>query len=455
MRIFLLTIVAVILFAQQQLNPIERLKHARHVLAERNGRLPDYMCVQTVERRYLRPRHLNFPVPPCDQLRLLNPEGFILQSTDRLRLGLKVSDRHEIGSWDGSEFSSQSIFDLIGGGAYGTGTMGALYSDVLANAGASYSYVGDDKASGVTLCAYSYQIPRQFSHYQVKAGSNWTQVAIHGTFWLDSNTLDMKRLLVEAQDLPLETGECEATTTVNYQKVHVGTGEFLLPQRSSIRMLMLDVSVIEVVAVYSGCQEYHGEATLHYFDDALAGTKTETPEHRAAPLPPGLPFSVVLIEPIDTDTAAAGDIVRARIRKPVRDPDSKLVLVPTGAVVQGRIIQMQHSFRKPRQFTIAIQLENFKWSGISAPLYARVIPSMSKGIFLSPFGQSPLVAAFPFTTDKSRYRVPAGYESKWITVKRPEEEPASRGRRSELLRWNRSDPHAAIATERQPNRGRA
>jgi hypothetical protein len=101
---------------------------------------------------------------------------------------------------------------------------------------------------------------------------------------------------------------------------------------------MLDGSVIEVVAVYSGCQEYHGEATLHYFDDALAGTKTETPEHRAAPLPPGLPFSVVLIDPIDTDTAAAGDIVRARIRKPVRDPDSKLVLVPTGAVVQGRII---------------------------------------------------------------------------------------------------------------------
>jgi hypothetical protein len=124
-----------------------------------------------------------------------------------------------------------------------------------------------------------------------------------------------------------------------------------------------------------------------------------------------------------------------------------------GAVIQGRIIQTQHSFRKPRQFTIAIQLENFKWSGISAPLYASVVPSMSKGIFLSPFGQSPLVAAFPFTTDKSRYRVPAGYESKWIMVKRTEEEPASRGRRSELLRWNRSDPHAAIATERQPGAG--
>jgi hypothetical protein len=299
----------------------------------------------------------------------------------------------------------------------------------LANAGGQYAYLGDDRAAGETLCKFSYQIPKQFSHYQIKARSDWTAVAIHGTFWLDSNTLGLSRLQVEAEDLPSATGECAATTGIDYQNVHVGTGDFLLPQRSLIRMLMLDDSIIEVAAAYSGWQEYHGEATIHYSDQPVAGTNRSAPELSAAPLPPGLPFSIALIDFVDTDTAAAGDAVRARIRKPVQDPHLKSILVPAGALVQGRIIQMQHSFGTPRQFVIAIQLETLEMNGSTAPLYARVIPSVSKGIFLSPLGQSPLVAAFPFITNKNRYRVPAGYESKWITVERPEEMPKNRGSR--------------------------
>ena len=427
MRIFLLAVAPIILVAQQQLAPWERLERARQVLSERNRRLADYMCIQTVNRRYFVPRHSKVPTPPCDRLRFPDSEELLLQSTERLRLDLKVSDGHEIGSWGGSKFTSHSIFELIGGGAYGTGTIGALYSDVLANVGASYAYVGDDRALGDARWEYTYQIPKQFSHYQVKARSEWTVVAIHGAFWLDSNTLGLKRLLVEAQDLPPETGECAATTTVDYQNVYMGTGDFVLPQQSSIRMLMLDGSVIEVVGAYSGWQKYHGEATIHYFDQPISGTATERPEPSAPPLPSGLPFSILLIDPIDTDTAAAGDIVRARIRKPVQDPYSKSILVPAGTIVQGRIIQMQNSFGTPRQFTIAIQLEALQVNGSTAPLYARVIASMSKGIFLSPLGQSPLVAAFPFITNKNRYRVPAGYESKWITVERPEQVPENRG----------------------------
>ena len=169
---------------------------------------------------------------------------------------------------------------------------------------------------------------------------------------------------------------------------------------------------------------------LFNFDQPIPGTETETPEPSAAPPPPGLPFSILLIDPIDTDTAAAGDIVRARIRKPLQDPHSKSIFMATGSIVQGRIIQMQHSFGIPRQFTVAIQLESLQVNGSTARLYARVIASTSKGIFLSPLGQSPLVAAFPFITNKNRYRVPAGYESNWITVERPEEVPENRGRRN-------------------------
>jgi hypothetical protein len=115
-------------------------------------------------------------------------------------------------------------------------------------------------------------------------------------------------------------------------------------------------------------------------------------------------------------------LIHAKVQKPARDPHSRSVIVPAGAVVQGRIIQMQHWVSRPRHFTISIQMETLETGGESVQLYAKVVASPKKGIFLSALGRSPLVAAFPFVTEKSRFRVPVGYESNWVTVERPGEE---------------------------------
>jgi len=56
-----------------------------------------------------------------------------LESSDRLRLVLKVSAGLEIGSWADSQFTVRNIFDLIGGGPYGTGMLGALITDIFVN----------------------------------------------------------------------------------------------------------------------------------------------------------------------------------------------------------------------------------------------------------------------------------------------------------------------------------
>jgi len=418
MRAFLLIPVAAALFAQNPPDPSERLARAREILIQRDARLPDYTCVQTVERRYFKRRHAAYPPPDCDQIRSLRPDTLVLESTDRLRLELKVSQGHEIGSWAGSGFTSRDIFDLIGGGPYGTGMIGALIDDIFVNGGAAYGYMGENSNTGRSLSIYTYRVPVESSHYRVKADSNWVLTAFYGVFWLDSNSLDLKRLIVDAHDLPPETRTCEAATGVDYQKVKVGAGEFLLPQRSTMHLVMADESETQSTAVYSGCREYRGEAVIH-FDEVPMGGETKTAEASATPLPAGLPFSLALTEPIDTDTAAAGDIVRAKVRAAVRDARSKAVLAPAGAMVQGRIVQMQHWLDRSRQFRISILLEKLETGGVSRPLYAKIDHGHATTITLPPVGQSPLVGVFPFTTDKDSYRVPAGYQSNWVTVAPP------------------------------------
>jgi hypothetical protein len=430
LRIFLLAAVTTALVAQQPSDPLDRVARASKILAGRAKRLPDYVCVQTVDRRYYKHRRISSP-PSCDQLRAAGPHDMVLESTDRLRLDVKVSRGNEIGSWPGSQFSSRSIFELIGGGAYETGMLGALISDIFGNPGATYRHTRDEGG----LSAYSYRIPEPASHYQIKAGSKWTTTSFSGTFSLDSNSADLTRLTAQADEMAPETGICETQTAVDYQRVTVGAGEFLVPQESSMRHVMRDGTEVRITAVYSGWREYRGESTIR-FDEAPVADGAKDPEV-AGPLPEGLPVSLALTEPIDTDTAAAGDIVRARIRKAVRDPHSKTVLAPAGAVVEGRIVQMEHWMNEPRRFTISILLEKLQVGGLSRPLYANldrrgplkpgdvlhgtaVFVEPTKGVPLP--GVAPRVAAFPFMTENNRYLVRAGYESEWVTVPPPADE---------------------------------
>jgi hypothetical protein len=129
--------------------------------------------------------------------------------------------------------------------------------------------------------------------------------------------------------------------------------------------------------------------------------------------------------------------VRAKVRKTVREPGSKAVLAPAGAMVEDRIVQMEHWLNEPRHFTISILLEKLQVGGLSRPLYAHVDQREplkpgdvlhGTAVFVEPVKGVPLpavaprVAAFPFVTDNNRYLVRAGYESDWVTVQPPTDE---------------------------------
>jgi len=418
----LLAATATALLAQQPADPTELLTKARDLIVARARRLPDYVCIQTVDRRYFKDPYRQVPPLSCAQIAALNkenPPALALEATDRLRIELKVSHGMEIGAWPGeSQLGFRSLFDLASGGAYGTGTLGTFFGDIFERGGASYNYIGETTDGGLKLAAYGFQVPVGSSHYLIKTGSGWTQTGFSGVFWIDADSLDLRRLKVDANDMPKESDGCEAQTTVEYQKVKVGMGEFLLPLRSSMRMVMTDATESLNTALYSGCREYHGEAAIR-FDTPAAGGAVQAAAAPASPLPAGISLSVVLASPIDTDTAAAGDIVIAKLRRPVRT--SKEVLAPAGATVEGRIVQMKHWLEKPQRFTISLLLEKLDVRGVATPLYARLTRGAgSTRIYVPPVGQSPLAAALVFTTDKSRYIVPAGYQTNWVTVSAPE-----------------------------------
>jgi hypothetical protein len=118
--------------AQAPPDPEQVLAKARDNILDRTDRLPNYTCVQTVDRQYLHLKQPVFPVLSCDDMsakRNKKNNLLYLEATDRLRLDVKVAGGTEIGAWAGaSHFDDGNLMKLIKG-PFGTGALGTILTD--------------------------------------------------------------------------------------------------------------------------------------------------------------------------------------------------------------------------------------------------------------------------------------------------------------------------------------
>ena len=427
---------ALTLGAQTPPDPDAVLAKARDNMLDRTRRLPNYTCVQTVNRKYFKPAKPEFPVPSCNEFGARSNDKnhpLKLEATDRLRLDVKVSNGTEIGAWAGAgNFGDGNVMKLIQG-PFGTGGFGTFLTDIFAGSSVAFHFEGEESVDHRKLFRYRFQIARDASHYMVHSGSEWIATGYSGMVGIDPNSFELRRLLVQASELEEETGACASNSSVDYAQTRIGTGDFLLPQRSALHFLMRDATESDVATTYSRCRQFLGEARLVTDPSAVAGELPPAPVTTV--IPADLVVPLTLAQPIDTNTAAAGDVVVASVSEPVRDPKSSDVVIPARSIVRGRILRMEHSLGPPGRFVIAIQLETVEIHGVTSPIYAirlrdeekRAVKSAASGlversrqIVLPPPGQSALVSNFSISSKAKHYVLPRGLAMEWLTVRAPD-----------------------------------
>ncbi len=421
-------------FAQPAPNPADVLSRARVSLADAAAAVPKYTCTQTVDRSYF---HETRQVPrACDTIVANQRNGrakLALSATDRLRFDVEVADGgYEIYAWPGAaRIATEKIEDMAGGGPLGTGPFGPFLIDIFANPAVQFQYLGEKSG----LFEYRYRVPLEASHYHVQAGVTWRFTPYDGTFRLDPASAELKQLTVRTAELPSITGSCEATTLMDFERLPIGAGEYLIPRQTRLQVIGRDAGFTENSVAYTACHEFRGESVVRFDDPAPQAAANATFSNSLHPpkLPPGLPVTLLLDTEIDTDRAAAGDPVSARIQKALVDPQTHKVLMPAGSVITGRITHMEHKVEGERYFliglnfdplplvlddprqirdhrTVALKLKNDGYfpSGGSARQSGAVSTESRSRLQ----GGGTLV----FPTREPRYIVPRGYLSNWITL---------------------------------------
>jgi hypothetical protein len=413
-------------------DPKDLLLRVRDNLMGTIQRLPRYTCTLTIDRAQYEPDRIQL-APPCDELLGQRNKGQVvprLSETDRLRLDVAIAATNEIYSWVGEDrFGDHDLFDLVRQGALQTGSFSTFLTSIFSGSSASFSYNGDTALDGRPLVEFGFRVPREKSNYVFGNRREHVTTGYEGTFLADPKTGDLVRLVVRTSELPAEVGSCQATTTLDYTRVHLNDSDFLLPREARLDILNTDGAELRNRTVYAGCHEFQGVSTVRFDEPApeaaaLAAGKDST----ASPfeVPAGLPFKVVFTQPIDAAAAAAGDRIKAKLNSAIRDASSK-VLVPEGSEITARIVKLERFEGPPSSLKIIVKLETVNVGGTPHSLHATMSSRgqrFEKGTGLErrvQLGSFDTLAdlgggLFEFRDAKPNFVVRSGLESNWMTA---------------------------------------
>jgi hypothetical protein len=259
---------------------------------------------------------------------------------DVLRLEVALVDGKEMFAWPGSkQFEDKDFRAMVPTGTFGTGDFALHERAIFGGRSASFETRGEQKLNGGPAVRYDFRVPRPLSGYRVRIADFEAIIGYHGSFYVDPNSLDLRALEIAGDDLPPELKLKSLTDRMAYSRARIGDGDFLLPEFSEIVLVDVDGQESRNRLKFAACHQFTGESVLTFGEPGPAGSSTEPAQKAELELPADLGLTLSLLDPIDTQTAATGDPVRAQLSSDLKFKGH--LLLTKGAIASGRISRLE------------------------------------------------------------------------------------------------------------------
>jgi hypothetical protein len=286
------------------------------IVRENIDRLPNYTCTMSMDR--------------TERVAKTGK----LQMADRVRLEVAMVGEKELYSWPGSKsFRDLPVQDIAPAGSFSTGEFGIFLSAIFLSGTAEFVYDGLEELNGRKVHRFAYRIPRERSKYTVIVPQGKGIVGYEGSAWCDAQSLDLTRLEIVMREIPENLLVSGGRLSIDYARVRVGRGDFLLPQSVDSTFTFEGLESHNRTS-FSGCREYAVESGISFGE--LPATEGPAPA-RAAPLslPEGVVVESKLETKLDPARLATGDAFEATVIKASRQ--KSVVIAPKGARIHGHV----------------------------------------------------------------------------------------------------------------------
>jgi len=220
-------------------------RHAREDLQ----RIPNYICLETVERFEAYPR-----------------EG--LRKRDTLRLQVAVVDGQELmAPAEAGRLDTDNPDRYSRGGTLGTGAFSAFAANLFVNDNSRTTGWGREDTGGSPVWRFDYIISERQSGFRLSTLGGEAVVGERGSFWADAKTLDIQSIEAEATDIPVRLGLRGVFVRIDYHRVTMGKTDLLMPKTAEMVTLSYNGERRQNVITFSGCREFHSESVIKFDTD--------------------------------------------------------------------------------------------------------------------------------------------------------------------------------------------
>ena len=189
---------------------------------------------------------------------------------------------------------------------------------------------------------------------------------------------------------------------MDYHRVKIGSGNFMLPEVTTMDVVFRNGGASHNETVYSDCREFAGETTIR-FDDVDTSGKAAPVNAALPPLPARTGLHIGLEKPIDTSAAAAGDEVAG-----VLIEDAKNKAAHKNDRVHGRILRLEQVMGATPHWIVAIRFDTIERNGQTQPVLLRPLND-------GPAAQRPQGAGVFIFPGRGDVVIDAKFQSQWET----------------------------------------
>jgi hypothetical protein len=384
------------------------LGRIQNVVSENLAHLPNFTCVETIERSQRTPRTKKY------------------QLLDNVRLEVALVGGKELYAWPGAaRFEERDLRDMVGGGAIGTGDFALHAKAIYLSGAAEFSYEGEEEIQGKRAHKFHYRVPVERSGYIMRIGKAEGPVGYQGFVWNDAGTLEMLRIEMTIDEIPPHIPLKEGHKTIEYGQVDIGGAPYVLPVSMDMTLVGLSEGENRNRAVFTGCRQYTGESTLIFEEPAPEAKPKEAVV--TVTLPAGLSVSMKLAQTLDLGKAAMGDAVVFVVAKDAMKDGQ--VWLPKGAEVELRVDQVACRDYPSGHCFVALAPGRFSYSNKQGAFRARLVtPDLVRTMEMAMKNVRPELRMLPVELGQAapgsefmlvngkRGKLPSGYGTQWRTL---------------------------------------
>jgi hypothetical protein len=330
--------------AQDDFDRVLQLARTRQKMAQSLTHLPDYTCVATAQRSVQKAGHADFKL------------------IDTLRYEIAHAGGAELWSWPGaSKFEDKPVAAMIQSGTISQGEFSLHARSVFTGGFANVKFAGAEDLAGRHALRWDYNVPMFASGWTISSNGRAAPAASRGSFWADADTLEVIRLDVRSEGLPLDFPISSVVNTIDYARVRIGSSSILLPQTARLYLEHSSGERRRNLTEFSHCRQYAGTSAI-VFDTApsFAINKSAEPARtREISLPAGLRVPIKLKAQIDSAEAVVGNLVEGIIDADVINHQN--VLLPKGALITGRLRRMEKYSDPSPYFLLGIEFDDIEF----------------------------------------------------------------------------------------------